>query len=437
MRPRLALIVFGLIGLLAVSAPLGAVHPADAPLVLSVGQETAEPSASIRVLVDPQGRLSAIQARELFAANGGQRITRWPPTFGFADGVHWFHFRVRNLNHPDSRWLLVVAYSLLDYLDLYVDDGSGQLQHQSGGDRLAFAARRFSHRHFNFALPLPRGSERDVLLRVNTVSSVQVPLRLETERHFLSAGQTSQIELGLYYGLLAGLFVYNLLLFFGTRDRSFLYYVLYVGLFGMGQANLNGLSYQYFWPEAPEWDDLMLILVIPATLLAVLLFTRRFLELRKRSPSARLLINVLIVGQALLLLSAPFFGYRLAIRLETASVFLVAIGAIGSALLAWHRRLGAAKYYLLAWSFLLAGIVVYASVSFGLLPKNFLTEYGILLGSATMLFFLSLAFSVATGAKAVSVFGAGAVVSALLFGSMNAIGQVQRGSVPDVFDHRR
>ncbi len=393
LRPGAALILLVLTGLLAVAQPTPAENSDDAPLVLHADQDSAEPIGRMRVLVDAQGRLSATQALAAFAANAGQAITRWPPTFGFADGVHWFHFRVRNQDHPDPRWLLVIEYSLLDYLDLYSADGQGRLLHQVGGDRLPFSARRFPHRHFNFALELPSGEQRDILLRVSTVSSVQVPLRLETERRFLSAGQKGQIELGIYYGLLLGLFAYNVLLFLSTRDRSFLYYVLYVGLFGIGQANLNGLSFQYFWPQSPEWDDLILILVIPATLLAILLFTRRFLELKKRSPLALRAINVLIIGQALMLLSAPFFGYRLAIRLETASVFLVAIGAIGSALLAWRRKLGAAKYYLLAWSFMLAGIVVYASVSFGLLPKNFFTEYGILLGSAAEMLLLSFALA--------------------------------------------
>ncbi|MGD9582255.1 MAG: diguanylate cyclase [Lysobacterales bacterium] len=393
LRSGAALILLVLTSLFAIAPTTQAADSDERRLLLHGDRHSAEPIGSMRVLVDLHGQLSASQALDAFAAQRGQSIERWPPTFGFADGVHWFHFHVRNQDHPDPRWLLVIDYSLLDYLDLYVGNGRGVMQHQAGGDRLGFSARRFPHRHFNFALDLPPGQDREILLRVSTVSSVQVPLRLETERHFLASGQTSQIELGIYYGLLLGLFAYNLLLFLSTRDRSFLYYVLYVGLFGLGQFNLNGLSFQYLWPGSPEWDDLILILIIPATLLAILLFTRRFLELKKRSPWALLAINALIVGQALMLLSAPFFGYRLAIRIETASVFLVAIVAIASSLAAWRSKLGAAKYYLLAWSFMLAGIVVYASVSFGLLPKNFFTEYGILIGSAAEMLLLSFALA--------------------------------------------
>lgn len=388
-----ALILALLIGLSVCAQAAPVTDRGGSVLELQNGQDAVEPFAQMQVLTDPRGQLSAAQALAAFAANQGQPIERWPPTYGFADGVHWFQFRVHNQDHPDPRWLVVVAYSLLDYLDLYISDGSGPMQHRAGGDRLPFAARRFAHRHFNFALDVPLGADRTILLRVATASSVQVPLRLETERHFLAAGQNSQIELGLYYGLLLGLFAYNLLLFASTRDRSFLYYVLYVGLFGLGQLNLNGLSFQYLWPQSPEWDDLMLILVIPATLLAMLLFTRRFLELKKRSAWALRAINVLILGQMLMLLSAAFIGYRPAIRIETASVFLVAIVAIACAVVSWRRRLGAAKYYLLAWSFMLAGIVIYAAVSFGLLQKNFLTEYGIQLGSAAEMLLLSFALA--------------------------------------------
>jgi diguanylate cyclase (GGDEF)-like protein len=101
----------------------------------------------------------------------------------------------------------------------------------------------------------------------------------------------------------------------------------------------------------------------------------------------------MIAAMAVLLTAAPFLGYRLAIRIETASVFLVAAAAIGAAISAWRNHLQAAKYYLLAWTMLLLGIVVYASVSFGLLPKNLFTEYGVLFGSAAEMVLLSFALA--------------------------------------------
>ncbi len=370
------------------------VAAADADRVhLVEGSNQVVPVGALRVLQDPSGSLLADQALVQLRRDSATRVETWPPTFGFSDGVYWFHLTAFNESHADARWLLVIEYALLDQLDLYVYDASGARTHQRGGDREPFSSRRFSHRHFNFAVEIPEGESRELLLRVDTESSVQVPLLLSTETEFLGRNQHWQFELGIYYGLIFGLLAYNLLLFFSTRDRSFLYYVLYAATFALGQANINGLTYQYLWPNAPIWDDFALILLIPASLIAILAFTRRFLELPQRAPTANRVLVAMMAVMAVLLIAAPFIGYRLAIRLETASVFLVAAVAIGSAISAWRRQMHAAKYYLLAWTMMLLGIVVYASVSFGLLPKNVYTEYGIMFGSAAEMVLLSFALA--------------------------------------------
>ncbi len=389
--PRLRailLIILTLCGALTAAEP-----PERARLLLKAGSDDVAPLAELHVLVDPGGTLLADQALTQLRRPEARRVEQWPPTYGFADGVYWFHLTAFNESHPDSRWLLVIEYALLDQLDLYIYDANGARTHQRGGDREPFSARRFSHRHFNFAVDIPKGQSRELLLRVDTESSMQVPLRLTTETEFLSHNQHWQIKLGLFYGLILGLLAYNFLLFLSTRDLNFLYYVLYASLFALLQANINGLTFQYMWPNAPIWDDFALILLIPAGLLAMLAFTRRFLELPKRAPAANRVTLAMMIGMALLLTTAPFLGYRLAIRIETASVFLVAAVAIGSAISAWRNRFEAAKYYLLAWTMLLLGIVVYASVSFGLLPKTFYTEYGVLFGSASEMVLLSFALA--------------------------------------------
>ena len=50
---------------------------------------------------------------------------------------------------------------------------------------------------------------------------------------------------------------------------------------------------------------------------------------------------------------------------------------------AFKRGYRPARLFLAAWAMLLFGTAMYASVSFGALPKNFVTEYGIQIGSAS------------------------------------------------------
>lgn len=125
-------------------------------------------------------------------------------------------------------------------------------------------------------------SKLRTLLRVQTESSVQVPIAIYSDHAFLETHQRSQLGLGVYYGVLIGLLLYNLLIFLSVRDRSYPYYIGYVALFGLALACLNGISYQILWPTWPLWDDAVLLLAIGEILTCMVLFTYSFLELPTR-----------------------------------------------------------------------------------------------------------------------------------------------------------
>ncbi len=383
--------ILAMIVLASICFATGVVRGADPPaLALHAGQSVFTPASHLHYWVDPNPDSNEADAEAALDRGQFKPVPRWPPTFGFADGVHWFALDLRNVDHADDTWLYVVEYALLDHLDLHLRYSDGREQRFVSGDREPYTARSVDHRHFNFALKLPRGQDVRSLLRVQTESSVQVPIAIYSDHAFLETHQRSQLGLGVYYGVLIGLLLYNLLIFLSVRDRSYPYYIGYVALFGLALACLNGISYQILWPTWPLWDDAVLLLAIGGSLTCMVLFTYSFLELPARQPKLARLFRIAARVLGAITLASPFVTYRHAILLETASVFLLAILMIGAGLSAWRNGYRPAYYFLLAWSFMVAGIVVYACVSFGLLPKNFVTEYGIQFGSGIEMILLSL-----------------------------------------------
>lgn len=382
--------VWWLLAMLASAAASAAVMPAE---TLRNGVDSVLPRDSTSYWVDSNPDSTLDAARAAFATDSFKPLPRWPATFGFADGVHWFHLRVQNLDNPDRDWLLVIEYALLDDLELFTVTPDGEVQAFRSGDRVPFSSRAVDHRHFTFPLDLPENSTRDYFLRVRTESSVQVPLALKTRVYFLDHAQRGDMGLGVYYGVIIAMFLYSLLLYFSIRDRSFLWYITYVGGFGLGQSCLNGLSYQILLPTSPVLDDQLLLFTIGLSLWAMLLFTREFLELSKRAPTLDRIMRIAIWVEAGILGLSFVLSYRHAISLETASVFAVAGLCVVAAINVWRQGYRPAFHYLLAWSFMLAGIVIYASVSFGLLKKTFITEYGIQIGSCIEMILLSFALA--------------------------------------------
>jgi diguanylate cyclase (GGDEF)-like protein len=220
-----------------------------------------------------------------------------------------------------------------------------------------------------------------------------VPQWLITREAFFARTHEAQIGIGLYYGILLALLLFNLTIYLSLREPAYGWYVLYVASFGLVQLNLNGLAFEYLWPNAPNFANLALPLSMAFGLAMMALFARSFLDVKARRPRVNRLFEGFIGFQLLMMAASAILPYRPAILVETASVFLIIPLILMAALSLIRSGFRPASYFLLAWAALLIGTVTYALVSFGMLPKLFLTEYGIQIGSALEMTLLSFALA--------------------------------------------
>lgn len=344
-------------------------------------------------LVDSTGALGLSDVRGTERTESFQPLPGKGATFGFADGTHWFKTEIVNRDHWADEWLLVVEYSLLDDVDVWVAYSDGRLKEYHSGDRVAFDTRSFKHRHFNFLFDLPQSEQVSIYVRVASESSLQVPLRLYSKEAFAASTHESQLGIGIYYGILIALLLYNLIIFLSVRDLNYFYYVLYVACFGLVQLALNGLAFEYLWPKHPGWANQAVPLFMALGIIAMAQFSRSFLDLKRNFPLSNRFFLACMLFQCGMIVATFLLPYRTVIVIETGFVFFMALLIVGSGIGCLLKGYRPAAYFLLAWSFVLSGAVIYAMVSFDLLPKNFLTEYGMQIGSAAEMILLSFALA--------------------------------------------
>ena len=311
--------------------------------------------------------------------------------FGFQPAAYWFHARLRNDSPDEPRWLLVQGYALSDHVDVYVRHADGRISHQAGGDALPFSARSIRYRQPNFMLDLPPGQSADLLVRVQSQSSMQVPLALYTPAAFAELSRDAQFAVGIYYGILMALFVYNLVLWLSLRDASYGWYLLHIGAFGLVLFTLNGLGFEYLWPDSPWLADKSVPLSICLALVGMQQFARVFLDLPRRFPRGNLVSLALIGFFVLLGLAALWLPYRIATPLATRAVLVGVLWIFIATVVVVRRGYRPAWLFLLAWAMFLLGTTVFSLLAFGILPKNFTTEYGVQIGSALEMLLLSVA----------------------------------------------
>ncbi|WP_146909841.1 sensor domain-containing diguanylate cyclase [Arenimonas daejeonensis] len=373
-----------------------AASPARAagPAVLDTGNEALPLAPYLSMKSDPEGRTDAAAMFSQAAQGNFSPLPGDSTAFGFTRGATWFHGRLYNQNSREQRWLLVLHYPLLDNVDVYLRYPDGRVEHMASGDTLPFSARSIRYRHPNFWVELPQRTEVELLVRVASRSSLQVPLAVYTPGAFAELERDSQFGIGVFYGgILVALLCYNLVLWLSLRDASHFWYMCHVAGFGLVMFCLNGLAFEYLWPNSPWWANQAIPVSMAISQIAMHQFCRVFLELEDRQPRADKVSQALILFFVLMGVASFFVEYRTVVRPMTLAVFPGALFILYLAINSIRLGYAPARVFLLAWAFLLLGTALYASVSFGLLPKNFFTEYGIQIGSAMEIILLSFALA--------------------------------------------
>ena len=312
--------------------------------------------------------------------------------FGFNRSALWLRVTLHAGADAPADWLLELAYPLLDHLALYAP-AAGGYQRQETGDHVPFAARAVRHRNFVLPVTLRPGADATLYLRLQSEDAVSAPVTLWQPAALWQHDQAVYMALGLYFGLLGGLLLYNLLLFFSVRDTGYLIYVLFVAAMALFQAAQTGLGTEFVWPGQLWWGTNALHLGALLTTGLGLLFARHFLSSAARTPRIDRLMLLLVGGLVLSLVVTLAVSYTAATFLLTglavASVStLMVAGVIGMR----HGHPGA-RNFVVAWSVLLLGVLVLALHNIGMLPTNVVTANAVLIGSAFEMVLLSFALA--------------------------------------------
>lgn len=371
---------------------------AGAPDSLSVRLDRASDeidiSRKLAFYEDPTSNLNIYQIKRRWPELGSKEVPQKAYNFGFTDSTYWFHTRVENVSSLNDRWVIEGLYPIIDEMELFIVRATGPVERQIAGDSVPFHKRAKDHHNINFDLNLSRGESVDLYFRVKTSGAVQMRTKLWSLDGFSRADHQERFVLGLFYGLLTAMLVFSFLIFLSVRDTNYLWYSGYILNYGALQFSLNGLSFEHLWPDSPWWNNRSVAVLIASGMVFVLSFSRSFLALKTNAPILNR-VFLFMIGTFVLAAFAPMVSpdYAPVIRFNSFVAVLAAILVMFAGGLCLYRNFRPARFFMLAWTALLAGMLLYLFKTFGVLPANFVTEYAIQIGSAFEVILLSIALA--------------------------------------------
>ncbi|WP_372971525.1 7TM diverse intracellular signaling domain-containing protein [Marinobacter sp.] len=381
--------------LLALWSSFGIAAQASSPTV--VGAEARQDvSRSVSIYRNDQSGLSLGRAEELYRQGHFIRpesSEQSPTNFGLTKEQVWLAFEFSTPEQISDRIFLEVGHASLDEVHFYLLEDGELVTHQQSGDLLPFTERPVSHRNHVFPLSLSADSQYQIFLSVRSEGTLTVPVTLWQGDSLWRSDQYTYAALGLYYGLLVALLIYNLFLFFSLRDVLYLTYVGFIACLAIGQAGLSGLTGHFLWPDTPWLVHLSPTGGVAAAGIFGALFVQRFLAGTPARLKLAWFMPCISVAYGLTFLTAVVGFYDVAaIAVNLLSmVFAVAALMMGGVSL-WRREPGS-RFFVLAWVSFLLGVLVIALHNVGVLPSNGFTANALMIGSAMEMLLLSLALA--------------------------------------------
>lgn len=307
--------------------------------------------------------------------------------FNASNAAIWFKLAIHNDAREDL--ILELNYPILDTVDYYLIAPNGRLIKQfRTGSAFPFDQRMVKGNHPKFIIP---PGVFTCYLRIASTYNIQFQAKLYNTSGLRSENNSELIQQGIYIGFCIFIIAYSFFLFLSTRDQIYNYYILHVIATALITLHLGGFTFQYLWPNYPvinQYEPLIFGLGIFTTL-----FSIRFLQLGQVAPVwHRILWAALIVNIPVFIL--PFIGFKIA-----ANVLVQLVGITGCSLMliagiiAWLRGYRPARFYVIAFSVFLIGVVVSILERIGVLPNYYLFIHASQIGSSLDIILLSLAIA--------------------------------------------
>ncbi len=395
-RAALRVLVSLLILLTASLSSSASIQPAcrDGSLVLNSSTTAVRDlSRCIWYLEDPQQQLefNTVKDRGLSAFT---RHERGVLNFGYTESAYWVRFDVRTLGSAGANdWILELALPLVDEVRLYLVQGGEVVQQSRAGYQDNWTERDLAVPNPTFRLGLLPDSVNTVYLRITNTNTFRLPLTLWHPNAYIQKVSVDEVVRGLLLGAVLAILAYNLFVAASVRERSNIYYVLYLVSAAIFIVTEQVHGIQLLDSRPALFDKAYLHFQIIMTWFWGLLMARHLLETPERSADLDQVLRLCLYSVVVTGVLSLFLPYHVAMEWIVIGSLVLSVVLIVVSYLSWRYYNPAARSYFFAWTLALIGFGVYALTVMGYLPLNSLTNYSPQIGLTAQIILFSFALA--------------------------------------------
>lgn len=335
------------------------------------------------------------QTKQLTFEDVRQQPTLFKPSndevlnLGIEDVNNWIRFEIRNLSDKD-KLVVNLSHANIDEVVFYtLRNGVVDSTNLKYGSDIK--DRPYPHQFFLFEIPLKKGEEVTCFFKLRSNTQLMAPISIHTEKELMTTLLETDIFSAIYIGLMLAMILYNIFLYFSTREPHYYVYVNYIFWVTVAQCIILGIFEPFFSIHSVWLSSRLLTFSGAMSGIAAIFFVKSFLQTAKNAPKLNMLLNVFLISYFIIIgfLAAGILipAYKMVNIVAGGGSIIVLIAAFKLS----GQKYKQTKYFLFAWCVFLVSVVVYVFKDYNILKYNFFTVRSVQIGSVIEAILLSFA----------------------------------------------
>ena len=281
---------------------------------------------------------------------------------------YWGKITIRNNTANLFNGILILGGKRdADFADIYVVDSSGNKKHIRAGYLVPAKHKDITEKlGAKSPLTLQSGEAKTVYIKIHNTTGFapDFNVRLDTLHTFNDKVKQRNWLKGMLHGFLWLMMLYNILLFIMGRDRTYLYYALYIFGVAVNFLTESGILLENVLKNYPSVNDYLFVVGTGILSMFYVQFFRSFLDTKKLLPKwdkAHKIVIGIKGAEMVILLAIMLIIYNIPAMIEISNVSNLLLLFYGLAFIygLWrHSRSRLAYYFTFATFSLVAGTLI-------------------------------------------------------------------------------
>lgn len=293
------------------------------------------------------------------------------------------------IKQNDQQYLLECLAPHLNDLVIYIYSNDKLVQSYESGNKMPFYRRSLQHKNFIFPLPNEKGNYI-VWIGLKNYRDMDLYFKIRSFSFFTEYALSEYFFLGLYYGILLIVFLYNLFIYLKGKFKIHLLYSFYILGCIIISLKEDGMAYQFVWSAFPAFNQFIIVhLAKPLFLITFTAYASSFLRIKSNFPIIITLLKSLVAGFVIV----SFLDLKAFTVLSEWIYFGTFLIVYFSSFVISRRGSLYAQYFFVGFSMVILSVFVNILRVMDIFPSNILTVYSFNFGIVLEVIIFSVALA--------------------------------------------